>query len=140
MLISELHDLNDAVQWCKECKVHEDGKCDGCHNPFVAGERIYRSQSYHYHPGAVNGVSGTRAVQKELCIDCYRKDHAEVYPNQEVPDLPDRGVDANYHAAQRTERKRQRMAELISLAQAGVLTPEQAAELNAVVNVGLRFQ
>lgn len=139
MLISDLHDLTEAVQWCEVCKQHETGKCDGCHVPFSAGEQIYRSQTFHYHPASIGGVAGVRSVQKELCVECYRADHALAYPNNAVPDLPDRGVDPNYHAAQRTERRRKRIGEILTKASTAALLPEEASELNEIAKIGLRF-
>ena len=78
------------VEWCDTCRSHVQGCCDGCKRPWARGERHYRSQSYHYHPAGVGGISGTRGVNKELCVDCYRLDHAAVYPALPVPPLPDR--------------------------------------------------
>src|SRR5690242_645910 len=104
MLITDLEGP-EAHRWCEVCRAHEDDKCDGCKTAFLPGERRYRSQTYHYHPGGINGVHATRAIQKELCVDCYRLDFRSVYPNEPLPDLPDRGVDPKFHAARVKERK-----------------------------------
>lgn len=84
----------EDLQWCIPCREwkenHVDNTCDGCFSPLLPGESTYKSQSYHLHPAAIGGVSGVRAVHKNLCVECYRKDHKFVYPNQPVPELPDR--------------------------------------------------
>jgi len=140
MLISDLHDLTDAVQWCDTCRGHKGDHCDDCHQAFLPSEPRYRSQTYHYHPAAIEGVAGVRSVQKELCVECYRLDHAKAYPNLAVPDLPDRGVDARFHAAQRTEANRAKLTEMIdALEKSGTATPEQLELLKRTTNVGLRF-
>ncbi|HKT90077.1 MAG TPA: hypothetical protein VJQ59_16650 [Candidatus Sulfotelmatobacter sp.] len=135
MLISDLHDMTEAMQWCEVCRVHKDGHCDACGAAFLHNERRYRSQTFHYHPAAIEGVAGTRAVQKELCIDCYRDDHAKAYPGSPVPDLPDRGVDPKFHAAMRTEKHREMINRIISELSD---SPEKEL-LQKTVDVGLRF-
>ena len=87
MIGDQLQD--EEFQWCETCRGHIDGTCDVCRRRFESGEASYRSQSFHVHPAMVGGVSGTRAIHKRLCVDCYRVDHAKTYPNQKVPDLPD---------------------------------------------------
>lgn len=123
-------------QWCEICRKHQDGHCDGCGAAFLSGERRYRSQSVHYHPASIGGKEGTRAVQKELCVECYRADHRAVYPNHPVPDLPDRGVDPKFHAAQQAERKRRAAADALKRAQAAGL---DVSELSELVSLGGRF-
>lgn len=78
------------VRWCDTCRTHEAGHCDGCGDQFRAREHRYRSQSHHFHPAGVGGQPGLYAIHKTLCVDCYRVDHARVYPGVTVPDLPDR--------------------------------------------------
>ena len=136
MLISDLNDLTEAVKWCDVCRGHVDGECDGCHIKFLHNEHWYRSQTYHYHPATVEGVAGTRAVQKALCVECYRADHAKAYPDLQVPDLPDRGVDPRFHAAQKMELNRERVKKLLESLTAA---PEDMDLLRRVAETGLRF-
>ena len=77
----------ECVEWCDTCRPHKPGCCDGCHQPF-AGKRMYRGASQHYHPGAVNGVPGMRAIFGDLCRECYLQDFAKVYPKEKLPYLP----------------------------------------------------
>jgi hypothetical protein len=75
----------EEVEWCDTCRPHLQGKCDGCHTKFEVGEPGYRSQSHHFHPGSVDGVPGTYAIHKHLCLACYRKDFKHVYPKLKLP-------------------------------------------------------
>lgn len=108
MLISDQtqDEFSQSVVWCNDCRNYIPNTCDDCHTPFVESEPRYRSQTFHIHPAAVGGQTGYRSVQKQLCVVCYRIDFAKAHPGLEVPDLPDRGVDPKFHAAQRTERRR----------------------------------
>lgn len=135
MLISDLHDAADAVQWCNECRAHKDGHCDGCGREFLRGESWYRSQTFHYHPAAIEGKAGVRAVNKQLCVECYREDHKKAYPEAPVPDLPDRGVDPKFHAAQRTEHARQKIAAVLDT----LPDSEDKTLLRRMSELGLRF-
>lgn len=140
MLISDLHDLTEAMQWCDVCRTHKDGCCGNCGEPFMRTEQRYRSQSFHYHPASLGGVAGVRSVQKELCVACYRIDFANVYPEAALPDLPDRGVDPRFHAAQRREEERKRMEGVMEAVKAGQpVTAEDQQMLARFLEVGLRF-
>jgi hypothetical protein len=77
----------EGVQWCDTCRPHKSGHCDGCHQP-LAGKRVYQSASQHYHPGAVNGVAGMRAIFGDECRECYLAGFAKVYPGKPLPVLP----------------------------------------------------
>jgi hypothetical protein len=113
MLISDLAEEDRKA--CEICMHHKDGCCDGCGSEFTDGEKQYHSPKGHVHEALVNGVSGVRAVTKLFCIDCYRKDFKRVYPYAELPDLPDRGMDPNFHAAQaRTRKASSLLATLVS--------------------------
>jgi hypothetical protein len=82
--------IEDAViegaLWCDTCRPHKSGHCDACHQPFN-GKRLYQSASQHYHPGAVNGVAGMRAIYGDVCRECYLMDFAKVYPKEKLPVL-----------------------------------------------------
>lgn len=73
------------VEWCDTCRGHKAGNCDGCGQEFEDGEHRYRSQSFHYHPASIDGVPGSYAIHKALCLECYREDFKNVYPKEEVP-------------------------------------------------------
>lgn len=142
MLISDQHqdDLSAAIEWCDVCRGYKPGHCDDCHDKFLPSEPHYRSQTFHFHPATVGGVSGTRSVQKELCVECYRKDFAKAHPGLEVPDLPNRGVDPKFHAAQRTERNREIAQGLIGRLRLQGVEPATDVDLLArIAEVGLRF-
>ncbi len=73
------------VEWCDTCRAHKSGHCDGCEKQFEDREQQYRSQSYHFHPASIDGVPGTYAIHKALCLECYREDWKKVYPKEEIP-------------------------------------------------------
>lgn len=73
------------VEWCDGCRDHVSGQCDVCQRPFPAGQTQYRSQSHHFHPAHIEGIPGTFAIQKLLCLDCYRLDWQKVYPKEPIP-------------------------------------------------------
>lgn len=115
MFVADFAD-NPDFSWCPICRSHKDGHCDGpCGRKFLPAERRYRSQSHHLHP-FVNefGKDGARAINQEFCVDCYRKDYAIVFPNAEQPDLPDRGIDPKFHAAQRQARRIEEIQKIIN--------------------------
>lgn len=138
MLVSDVNIPSEDIQWCDVCRSHVANACDDCHTPFSKGQTRYRSQTYHFHPATIGGVAGTRAVQKELCVDCYRKDYAKAYPNEPVPELPDTGVDANFHAAQVRERKLNNLLALINKC-VPPLTEGEATQLSNTIKNLERF-
>jgi hypothetical protein len=73
------------VEWCETCQAHKTNHCDGCGEKFEDGQQKYRSQSFHHHPGSVDGTPGTYAIHKALCLACYRKDWKKVYPKEKLP-------------------------------------------------------
>jgi hypothetical protein len=125
------------IQWCDVCRKHESGKCDGCGERFQATEAHYRSQSYHFHPATIQGVSGTRAVHKTLCVNCYREDYRAVF-RSDPPPLPDRGVDPKFFAAQQLEKRKIEAVERLRALFAKDADPAAAKELSDLLYNSVR--
>ena len=125
------------VQWCETCASHVSGECDGCHVLFEDGETQYRSQSHHFHPKSIEGVGGTVAIHKKLCVDCYRKDFERVY-QQPAPPLPDRGMDPKFFAGQQRAKVRKRVAEVVSAAVDRPLEADEARYLRELAERAIR--
>lgn len=128
----------EEVAWCETCRPHVNGHCDGCGLEFDPTDMQYQSQSFHYHPRSVAGTPGTVSVQKGLCVDCYRKDHAAVYPNHPVPPLPDRGMDPAFFALQQIAKARNAMFDIIDSGSVRPLTADEAQRLRAMVKEAIK--
>ena len=75
---------------CFFCNKHKTGYCDECGKVIPSypemGKNGYQSaRPSHMHPASVLGVMGERAVFRELCLECYRKDYEVIYPETAVP-------------------------------------------------------
>lgn len=75
-------------QGCPMCRPQAPGTCDRCGgslseipDPAVRGQG-YEAHSYdHQH----FGETGQEAAVQKLCLECYRKDFAAVYPDHPLP-------------------------------------------------------
>lgn len=68
----------------------EPAICDHCGKPFprtaIQGEGCYEScDPHHYHWCLIWGKEAWMPIMEELCLECYRIDHAKKYPDASVP-------------------------------------------------------
>ncbi len=71
-------------------------------------------------------------------MDCYRKDHQKVYPNAQVPSLPERGMDPKFFGYQQAELQRKGARDLIAEAQRRPLTEEEQKYLAGLIERAIR--
>lgn len=84
--------LPDSCPICAEWRAKRQGRprvCDECSESIPAYENMtdgYQAQSIdHNHMKMIGGMTGVMVVKKTLCLECYRKDFAAIYPNEELP-------------------------------------------------------
>jgi hypothetical protein len=79
--------IDDRDGPCEICAKHKDGICDKCKKKIpeyenMAGNGYQSVTPTHFHITSLEGITGRRSKHAELCVTCYQKHRAEIYPNE----------------------------------------------------------